>query len=95
MGDRYVPLDHFWDVPEREILIMNRQRNQLIIMAGILLDGLGVGLLITNIDFRVTVSRDLLPSSCPAVAGVAVIAGDLITQGQRRIRIQQAKQMRW
>ena len=71
----------------------------LIIMAGIIARmPWVVGSLIANVDLRVTAQ----PGSIgPAkllflgIAGISVIAGAiLITQGQRRIPIQQAKQMR-
>jgi preprotein translocase subunit SecY len=71
----------------------------LIIMAGIVARmPWVVGSLVANIDFKVTAQAGAIgPAKLLflAVAGVAVIAGAiLITQGQRRIPIQQAKQMR-
>jgi preprotein translocase subunit SecY len=71
----------------------------LIIMAGIIARMPWVlGSLVANVDLRVTAQAGAIgPAKILflAVAGVSVIAGAiLITQGQRRIPIQQAKQMR-
>jgi preprotein translocase subunit SecY len=71
----------------------------LIIMAGIIARMPWVlGSLVANVDLRVTAQPGAIgPAKILflAVAGVSVIAGAiLITQGQRRIPIQQAKQMR-
>ncbi|MBN1505254.1 MAG: preprotein translocase subunit SecY [Sedimentisphaerales bacterium] len=71
----------------------------LIIMAGIIARmPWVVGSLFANVDFRVGADPGAIgPPKLVflAVAGVSVIAGAiLITQGQRRIPIQQAKQMR-
>jgi len=71
----------------------------LIIMAGIIARmPWVVGSLFANVDLRVTAQPGAIgPAKLLflAIAGVSVIAGAiLITQGQRRIPIQQAKQMR-
>jgi len=71
----------------------------LIIMAGIIARmPWVVGSLIANVDLKVTAQTGAIgPAKLLflGIAGVSVIAGAiLITQGQRRIPIQQAKQMR-
>ncbi len=71
----------------------------LIIMAGIIARMPWViGSLVANVDLTVTAQAGTIgPAKLLflAIAGVSVIAGTiLITQGQRRIPIQQAKQMR-